>query len=413
MKNRNCIIGQSGGPTAAINATLAGVISYAKKSSDFKNIYGMIYGIQGLLDGNYVDLLELFYDDEKIDALKHTPSMYLGSCRYKMPTYQEDDTIYIKLFAFFSKLQITDFFYIGGNDSMDTVMKLDDYAKYIKSDIHFIGIPKTVDNDLMGTDHTPGFGSAAKYVAASMLEIIHDSSIYDLESVTIVEIMGRNAGWLTAASALARNTYNDSPDLIYLPEHPFSLVKFINDVKTVLQRKQTVVIAVSEGIKTFDGLLVGMSKENMKKDAFGHFVSRGVIKTLEREIKNKIGCKVRGIEMNVLQRCAMHYASKRDLDESFTIGQCAVKSSLEGISGHVMGMHRILNTPYQIKYVSSDVRLVANKEQTIPLEWIDVEHSDITPMLYEYLLPLIHGEVTIPCSNGVPNYLYLEKRTTK
>ncbi len=409
MKRRNCIIGQSGGPTVAINATLAGAISNVKKSDKFQNMYGMVFGIEGLLDGNYVDLFDLFHDDETISILKYTPSMYLGSCRYKLPTYQEDDSIYIKLFTLFNNLQITDFFYIGGNDSMDTVMKLDDYARFIKSKINFIGIPKTIDNDLMGTDHTPGFGSAAKYVATSMLEIIHDSSIYDLKSVTIVEIMGRNAGWLTAASALARNQYNVAPDLIYLPETPFSMKKFIDDIKCKLQKKQTVVIAVSEGIRDRTGRPLGTNPRKIKTDAFGHDIQRGVIKVLEDEIKDKIGCKVRGIEMNVLQRCAMHYASKTDIDESFKIGEFAIKVSLKDKSGHVVGIKRISNTPYKTQCISSDVRLIANKEQKIPVEWINEDTSDITPMLYEYLLPLVQGEVALSCSEGIPNYLYLNK----
>ena len=237
MKKRNCIIGQSGGPTAAINASLAGVIYGAKCSNEYENVYGMIHGIMGLLENRYIDLLKEFDSDEKINALKQTPAMYLGSCRFKLPTYKEDLDVYVKIFDILTKLEITDFYYIGGNDSMDTVMKLDDYAKSINSHINFIGIPKTIDNDLMGTDHTPGFGSAAKYVASSILEVVHDSLIYQLKSVTIIEIMGRNAGWLTAAAALARNEYNDAPDLIYLPEVVFDKERFLRDIHEVFERK--------------------------------------------------------------------------------------------------------------------------------------------------------------------------------
>ncbi len=280
MKKRNCIIGQSGGPTIAINASLAGIIHKAKSSAEYENVYGMINGIKGLLEGRYMDLLKEFDTGEKINALKQTPAMYLGSCRFKLPTYKENEETYVKLFEILEKLEITDFFYIGGNDSMDTVMKLDDYAQSINSPIKFIGIPKTIDNDLMGTDHTPGFGSAAKYVASSILEVVHDSLIYQLQSVTIIEIMGRNAGWLTAAAALARNEYNDAPDLIYLPEVVFDKDKFLDDIREVFKRKRCVVIAVSEGIKDKDGHFLDDNSKYAKKDAFGHVLHSGTGKML-------------------------------------------------------------------------------------------------------------------------------------
>ena len=314
---RNCIIGQSGGPTIAINASLAGIIHRAKACGQYDNVYGMINGIMGLLEGRYMDLLAEFDTGDKINALKQTPAMYLGSCRFKLPTYQEDLSTYETLFDILKKLNITDFFYIGGNDSMDTVMKLDDYAKHINSDIHFIGIPKTIDNDLMGTDHTPGFGSAAKYVATSILEVVHDSLIYQLESVTIIEIMGRNAGWLTAAAALARNEYNVAPDLIYLPEVVFDTQKFLDDIREVRKHKRCVVVAVSEGIRNKDGHFLDDDSKYAKKDAFGHVLHSGTGKLLETLVFKEFGCKVRSIELNVLQRCAMHIGSKTDLNESF------------------------------------------------------------------------------------------------
>lgn len=404
MKKRNCIVGQSGGPTAAINASLAGVIHQAKYSSEYENVYGMIHGIMGLLEGRYIDLLKEFDTGEKINSLKQTPAMYLGSCRFKLPTYQEDIDIYIKLFDILTKLEITDFFYIGGNDSMDTVMKLDDYAKSINSHINFVGIPKTIDNDLMGTDHTPGFGSAAKYVASSILEVVHDSLIYQLKSVTIIEIMGRNAGWLTAAAALARNQYNDAPDLIYLPEVVFDVDRFLKDIHEVFKRKNCVVVAVSEGIKDKNGNFLDDNSKYAKKDAFGHVLHSGTGKMLESIVFKEFQCKVRSIELNVLQRCAMHIASKTDLNESFVIGQKAVEAAIAGKSGQVMGFKRISNNPYSIDYVSSDVRKIANLEQKIPVEWINKEGNDITPELYEYLLPLIQGEVHVNYQNGVPAY---------
>ena len=405
MTKRNCIIGQSGGPTIAINASLAGVINQAIKSQQFSGIYGMINGIKGLLEGRYIDLNDQFNDENKLIQLKQSPAMYLGSCRFKLPTHLEDIKNFKAIFKILKQLEITDFFYIGGNDSMDTVMKLDDYAKSINSDIRFIGVPKTIDNDLMGTDHTPGFGSAAKYVATSMLEVVHDSSIYQLRSVTIVEIMGRNAGWLTAASALARNEYNIAPDLIYLPEIPFDVEKFLDDIAKEFETKRSIVIAVSEGIRDRDGNFLDDDSKYAKKDAFGHVLHSGTGKKLESLVFKRFDCKVRSIELNVLQRCAMHIAAKTDLDESFAIGNHAVNVALQGISGHVVGFKRLSNQPYQVEYISNDVRNVANLEQKIPLEWIAPSGNDITQELYDYLIPLIQGEVIIKYHNGIPQYL--------
>ena len=403
MKKRNCFVGQSGGPTTAINASLAGVISKCIES-DFNHVYGMINGIKGLLECKYIDLLETFQNDEDLEQLKYSPAMYLGSCRYKLPTYQDDPETYELLFSTFEKLEITDFFYIGGNDSMDTVAKLSSYAASIKSPIHFIGIPKTIDNDLMGTDHTPGFGSAAKYVATSMLEIAYDSSIYKLNAVTIVEIMGRNAGWLTAASALARNGHSLAPDLIYLPEVPFSKEAFLNDIREVFKHKGNIIIAVSEGIKDENGEFLDSDSKYAKRDAFGHILHSGTGKVLESMVYQEFKCKVRSIELNVLQRCAMHIASQVDLDESFQIGQHAVNASLEGQTGMMMTFQRISNHPYQVKCHYQPVNQIANLEQRIPVEWINEQHNDITQELYDYLYPLIQGEVSISYQNGIPCY---------
>lgn len=404
MKKRNCFIGQSGGPTTAINASLAGIIAECIDTKEFEHVYGMINGIKGLLEDKYMDLLDVFQTDESINHLKLSPAMYLGSCRYKLPTYQEDPQTYDSLFHTFEKLDITDFYYIGGNDSMDTVAKLSAYAATIKSDIRFIGIPKTIDNDLMGTDHTPGFGSAAKYVATSMLEIAYDSSIYKLNAVTIVEIMGRNAGWLTAASALARTPYNDAPDLIYLPEVPFCKEDFLNDIRQVFKKKRSVIIAVSEGIRNEDGEFLDSDSKYAKRDAFGHILHSGTGKVLETMVYQEFKCKVRSIELNVLQRCAMHIASSVDLDESFEIGRCAVKTSMQGHTGVMMVFKRTNNYPYTIECDFKDVSSIANQEQRIPIHWINEEHNDITQELYEYLFPLIQGEVTISYENGIPQY---------
>lgn len=404
MKKRNCFIGQSGGPTVAINASLAGIIHECIKSQKFDHVYGMVNGIMGLLESRYMDLGELFNDSQALEQLKHSPAMYLGSCRYKLPNYQDDPQTYERLFHTFEQLHITDFYYIGGNDSMDTVAKLSAYAKSIHSPICFIGIPKTIDNDLMGTDHTPGFGSAAKYVATSMLEIAYDSSIYKLNAVTIVEIMGRNAGWLTAASALARTKCNEAPDLIYLPEVPFSTQKFLDDIRKVFRHKKNIIIAVSEGIKNENGEYLDADSKYTKRDAFGHVLHSGTGKVLESLVYQEFKCKVRSIELNVLQRCAMHIASKVDLEESFQIGQAAVQTSMEGHSGVMMTFQRVQNQPYQVEYTYKDVLKIANLEQRIPVEWINDEHNDITQELYDYLIPLIQGEVTITYENGIPCY---------
>ena len=405
MKKRNCFIGQSGGPTAAINASLAGIICECMDTKQFDHIYGMINGIKGLLENKYLDLLDIFKNEKDIEELKYSPAMYLGSCRYKLPSYQDDPQTYEFLFRTFEKLDITDFYYIGGNDSMDTVAKLSAYAKKVKSSICFIGIPKTIDNDLMGTDHTPGFGSAAKYVATSMLEIAYDSSIYKLNAVTIVEIMGRNAGWLTAASALARTEYSDAPDLIYLPEVPFNKETFLNDIREVFKRKRSVIIAVSEGIKDENGEFLDSNSKYAKRDAFGHILHSGTGKVLETMVYQEFKCKVRSIELNVLQRCGMHIASQIDLDESFNIGRYAVKTSMSGETGVMMVFNRISNNPYVVECDYKDVSEIANLEQRIPVEWINDAHNDIQQELYDYLYPLIQGEVNLQYKNGIPAYI--------
>lgn len=404
MSQKNCFIGQSGGPTVAINASLAGVVAQCKKEG-YEHIYGMINGIKGLLEDHYIDLGELFKDEESIENLKATPAMYLGSCRFKLPTINLAEGTYEKLFKKFEDMHITDVFYIGGNDSMDTVAKLSTYAKTVNSSIRFIGIPKTIDNDLMGTDHTPGFGSAAKYVASSMLEIFYDSAIYKLNAVTIVEIMGRNAGWLTAASALARENGATVPDLIYLPEVPFDTEKFLKDIREKFKEKSSIIIAVSEGIKDADGQYLDQDSKYTKKDAFGHVLHSGTGKVLETIVYKEFRCKVRSIELNVLQRCAMHIASKTDIEESFEIGQFAVTSALNNETGIMIVSKRESDMPYKVHYETMDVLKVANLEHKIPVEWINDAHNDITPALHDYLYPLIQGEMAIKYTNGIPTYL--------
>ena len=338
---KNVIVGQSGGPTAVINASLAGVYKTAKDMGA-DTIYGMRYGIQGLLEKKIVDLGEKIRNDMDVELLKRTPASFLGSCRYKLPESSEDKAIYEKIFAILEELEITAFFYIGGNDSMDTVLKLSDYAAKIKSDIRIIGVPKTIDNDLCMIDHTPGFGSAAKYIASTMLEIAHDTFIYAVKSVTIVEIMGRDAGWLTAASALARNDYNTAPHFIYLPEVAFDKEQFLTDIRNKLKTLNNVIVAVSEGIRDKNGDYITASKA--VADQFGHQQLSGAGKALEFLVKENIGVKVRSIEINVLQRCASHLASATDQSEAFALGEHAVLLAEEGVTASMVTLTRTSNT---------------------------------------------------------------------
>lgn len=403
MNQSNCMVAQSGGPTVAINASLAGVIAGVRQSGKYDVCYGAINGILGILNERYLNLTEVVNDDEKLERLKVTPAMYLGSCRHKLPNYKDDDSPYVFIFNQFVKMNIKAFFYIGGNDSMDTVLKLSDYAAKINSDIRIIGIPKTIDNDLCMIDHTPGFGSAAKYIASTMLEVAHDTFIYAVKSVTIVEIMGRDAGWLTASSALARNRYNTAPHLIYLPEVAFDKEQFLNDIREKLKTLNNVIVAVSEGIRDENGDYITASKA--VADQFGHQQLSGAGKALEFLVKENIGVKVRSVEVNVLQRCAAHMASKTDLDESFTLGKKAVSLAEEGITASMVILERISNMPYQVRYDHAPIAGIANEAKSIPREWINEAGNDIMPELYDYLKPLIQGEITVSYKDGIPVYM--------
>ena len=403
MNQSNCMVAQSGGPTVAINASLAGVIDGVMRSGKYATCYGSINGILGILNENYLNLTEMIDDEEKLERLKVTPAMYLGSCRHKLPNYKDDDSPYVFIFNQFAKLNIKACFYIGGNDSMDTVLKLSDYAAKINSDIRIIGIPKTIDNDLCVIDHTPGFGSAAKYIASTMLEVAHDTFIYAVKSVTIVEIMGRDAGWLTASSALARNEYNTAPHLIYLPEVAFDKEQFLNDIREKLKTLNNVIVAVSEGIRDENGDYITASKA--VADQFGHQQLSGAGKALEFLVKENIGVKVRSVEVNVLQRCAAHMASATDLNESFTLGNTAVSLAEEGITASMVTLERVSNTPYEVRYDHAPIAGIANEAKSIPREWINETGNDITPALYEYLKPLIQGEVSISYKDGIPVYM--------
>lgn len=404
MNQKNCMVAQSGGPTVAINASLAGVIAGVAESGMYNTVYGSLNGITGILNNTILNLTEEMNNDPAyLDRLKKTPAMYLGSCRYKLPNYLDDDSAYVFLFNQFKTYEVDAFFYIGGNDSMDTVLKLSEYGKKIGSPVRIIGIPKTVDNDLCETDHTPGFGSAAKYIATSLLEIAHDTFIYAVKSVTIVEIMGRDAGWLTAAAALARNEYNTAPHLIYLPEVPFDPEDFLLDVKRLLFERNNVIIAVSEGIRDAAGNYISASEHSV--DTFGHSQLSGAGKTLEFLVKEKLGVKVRSVEVNVLQRCASHLASKTDLDESFELGKKAVALSEEGVTASMVTLNRVSNDPYTVEYSYAEIRSIANEAKSVPVEWISPAGNDVEQPLIDYLTPLIQGEVEVEYKNGLPVYM--------
>ena len=401
---KKCIVAQSGGPTAAINASLAGVIKGVMASGHYGKIYGALNGITGILDNRFLDLTEIFGDSpEDLVKLTNTPAMYLGSCRFKLPDYRDDDSSYVFIFEQFKKMDIGAFFYIGGNDSMDTVKKLSEYADLIGSDVRVVGVPKTIDNDLCITDHTPGFGSAAKYIATALLEIAHDTFIYAVKSVTIVEIMGRDAGWLTAASALARNEYNTAPHLIYLPETAFNIDSFLNDLRSELKIRNNVIVAVSEGIRDSEGKYISASSSSV--DNFGHSQLSGAGKTLEFLVKEKLGVKVRSVEVNVLQRCAAHIASKTDLTESSMQGLHAVKLAEQGLTGVMATILRTNDAPYTVEYSHTDIASIANLVKSVPTEWINESRNDVTDDMITYLRPLIQGEVKHSYENGLPSYM--------
>ncbi len=404
----NIVVAQSGGPTCAINASLAGVFKRGCKSDKIDKIYGSINGINGIIRQNLVDLSDYIKSEEDIKLLIDTPSTALGSCRYKLAECEKDETDYKKIVECLKKYDIGMFFYIGGNDSMDTVMKLSAYFSENNIDIKVIGIPKTIDNDLCGTDHSPGFGSAAKYVAATMQEIIRDSRVYSVKSVTIVEIMGRHAGWLTASSCCLRANGEIAPHLIYLPEVHFSTEKFLEDVKRIQSEHDAVIVAVSEGVRTEDGSFAAEEFQSQKSDAFGHQYLSGIGKCLENIVSKELNCKVRSIELNVMQRCSSHIASLTDLYESEEIGEAAVEAALDGKTGRMMCYNRDSNSPYKMHIGDISVFDTANKEQYFPIEWINSEHNNVTDEALEYFLPLIQGETETKMKNGMPVHFVID-----
>lgn len=404
----NVIVGQSGGPTAAINSSLAGVYRTAKDRGANK-VYGMLHGIQGLMEERYIDLSDHIKTDLDTELLKRTPAAFLGSCRYKLPEIHENREVYDKIFEILKKLDIEAFIYIGGNDSMDTIKKLSDYAIVTGFPTRFIGCPKTIDNDLALTDHTPGYGSAAKYIGTSVKEIIRDSFCleYSKGLVTIVEIMGRNAGWLTGAAALAQGEDCCGPDMIYLPELPFDIESFGKKVKDILKKKTAVVVAVSEGIRLKDGRYVcelGSSIDFV--DAFGHKQLSGTANYLASYIAGEIGCKTRAIELSTLQRAASHCASRVDILEAYQVGGAAVKAADEGDSGKMVVLQRISDDPYQCSTEVKDVHKIANDEKVVPRDWVNKNGDYVTDDFVSYVRPLIQGDVSPVMVDGIPRHLF-------
>jgi len=406
----NVIVGQSGGPTAVINSSLAGVFKTAKERG-FNKVYGMRNGIQGFLDEQYIDLSDHIKNELDLELLKRTPSAFLGTCRYKLPDIHEDKAVYERIFELLNKLEIEVFIYIGGNDSMDTIKKLTDYSMLTGAKQKFVGCPKTIDNDLAMTDHTPGFGSAAKYIATSCMEVSKDARVYSTGMITVIEIMGRHAGWLAGSAALA-SCFGSGPDLIYLPEIDFDMEEFAATVIDLYNKNKKVLIAVSEGIHDKDGKLIaeyGVSG-GTGKDAFGHTQLGGLAVKLADELKRRTGAKVRGIELSLLQRCGAHLASATDLSEAFNAGKVAVESAVAGETGKMVAFVReYVDGQYTCGTQLLPLEKVANYEKKVPVEWITKDGSNVTKEFIDYVLPLIQGEPERVTECSLPRYAKLKK----
>ena len=403
----NIAVAQSGGPTCAINASLVVVFRESLKEPTIDAIFGSINGVEGIIHDHLIDLKTMILTNEDMELLRQTPSTVLGSCRYKLPDWQEDDAVYQQIVHCLKRRQIGAFFYIGGNDSMDTVQKLSSYFREKKLNIKVIGIPKTIDNDLCITDHTPGFGSAAKYVATTMQEIVRDSSVYSMPSITIVEIMGRHAGWLTASSAVLHAYGDPAPHLVYVPESHFSEKKFLRDVEQEMAKHKAVIVAVSEGVAVPEGVQSGAV------DNFGHKYLSGIGKYLEQLVREKIGCKVRSIELNVMQRCSSHLCSKTDIDESEQIGAAGVQCALNGETGRVMVFRRIHDMPYTVVMEPADASQIANREKFLPREFLTPAGNNISDKAMPYFLPLIQGELNLQMHGGIPKHFTITESVLK
>ena len=405
-----CIIGQSGGPTAVINASALGVIETALKSGAITRVLGAEHGIVGVLNDRLYDMGE--EDPEELSLLKYTPSSALGSCRYKMKDPDEDDTDYKRILEIFKKYDVRYFFYNGGNDSMDTCNKISKYMQKVGYECRVMGVPKTIDNDLFGTDHCPGYGSAAKYIATSCMEVYQDARVYDTGMVVIIEIMGRHAGWLTASAALA-SAYGSGPDLIYLPETDFDMDQFLGDVDRVYKEKGNCMVAVSEGIHYPDGSFVSEASTSAT-DGFGHAQLGGLAPTLADFAKARTGAKVRGIELSLLQRCAAHLASETDIEESYRAGKAAVENAVAGVSDKMVGFERVTEDgKYVCKVKLLDLTDVANTEKKVPTEWINSDGNGMTQDYIDYVLPLIQGAPAHPMTDSLPRFAKLKKVLAK
>ena len=400
-----CIFGQSGGPTSVINASAYGVISTALKDPNITAVYGAEHGIKGVLADRLFDMGK--EDPAELELLKYTPSSALGSCRYKMADPDVDDTDYKRILEIFKKYDVRYFFYNGGNDSMDTCNKISKYMAKVGYDCRVIGVPKTIDNDLFGTDHCPGFSSAAKYIATSIMEVYRDCHVYDTGMITIIECMGRHAGWLTAAAELA-NLSGEGPDFIYVPEVDFDMDKFLADVTARYEQNKNCMVAVSEGIHYADGSFVSEAKTSAT-DGFGHAQLGGLAAHLAAVVKEKTGAKVRGIELSLLQRCAAHCASGNDIQESFASGKAAVEAALAGETDKMVGFVCNRENGYRCETKLFELSKVANFEQKLPLEWINAEHNGVTKDFVDYCLPLIQGETPMVKENGLPRFCRLKK----
>ena len=408
----SCIFGQSGGPTAVINASAYGVIKTALESDAITKVYGAAHGIKGVLNDELFDMGE--EEDYELKLLLNTPSSELGSCRYKIADPDEDESDYIKILETFKKYNVRYFFYNGGNDSMDTCNKISRYMERVGYECRVIGIPKTIDNDLFGTDHCPGFGSAAKFIATTCMEIDKDTDVYDTEMVTVVEIMGRHAGWLTASAALATEYgHGCGPDLIYLPERDFDMDKFLADVERVYKEKGNCMVAVSEGIHYADGSFVSEAKTSAT-DGFGHAQLGGLAARLADVLKRKTGAKVRGIELSLLQRCGAHLASETDIEEAVMAGRAAVENAVAGITDKMVAFERgTVNGRYACKTKLLPLTEVANAEKKVPQEWINAEGNGVTHDFIDYALPLIQGEPKLPKEDSLPRFARLKKVLAK
>lgn len=407
---KNVIVGQSGGPTSVINSSLAGVYKTAKDLGAEK-VYGMRHGIQGFLEKKIVDMSEKIRTDLDLELLKRTPSAFLGSCRYKLPEIGENRELYDRIFEILAEYEITAFFYIGGNDSMDTIKKLSDYAILLNSPIRFIGVPKTIDNDLAVTDHTPGYGSAAKFIASVSKEVIRDGLVYDIRQATVIEIMGRNAGWLTGAAALAKCEDCEGVDMMYLPELPFDVDDFLERVGGLFEQKNSIVIAVSEGIRTPDGRYVfELTNHTEYVDSFGHKQLSGTARYLASLISEKYGCKSRSIELSTLQRCAGHMTSRVDITEAYQVGGSAVKAAFDGETAKMVILKRVSTDPYICTTDLYDVHKIANIEKKVPLEWITENGTNVSAEFVNYIRPLIQAELTPIMITGQPRHIVIDRQ---